>query len=152
MRVKKPLIISIRNVVSTQTHPRIRCSGSFLFSTAPSLTTAEELPNSGIKADEILNDPSKEVHLSIIQTNEIKASSPESKHARYTPYPKSERQKSSYNTNPNSINLQQKKLVKRDETNEIDKEAFIAAARLEIKSSFQAGNPVKILSSYKKIR
>jgi hypothetical protein len=152
MRVKKPLIISIRNLVSAQTRPRIRSCGSFLFSTAPSLTTAEELPNGGLKADEILNEPSKDVHLSSEQSNEIKAST-EPKYKKNAPYPKHERQNGSHaSTNPNSTNFQHKKYPKLNETNDADREIFIAAARLEIKNSFQAGNPVRILSSYKKIR
>jgi hypothetical protein len=152
MRVKKPLIISIRNLVSAQTHPRIRSSGSLLFSTAPSLTTAEELPNGGLKADNILNDPSKDVHLSSEQSNEIKATT-EPKHKKSGPYPKHERQNGGQtSTNSNSTNFQQKKYAKLHETNEAERELFIAAARLEIKNSFQAGNPVRILSSYKKIR
>lgn len=153
MRVKKPLIISIRNVVSNQAHPRIQSSGSYLFSTAPSLTTAEELPNRGKKIDEITDDPPpKYVHISSNQSKVLEVSSTEPKHVKQVPYSKQERQNSTRINNPNSSYFQQKKLLKLQELAEIENELIDESARVEIKKSFQAGNPYKILSSYKKLR
>lgn len=147
MRVKKPLILSIRNAVSAQIHPRMRGSGRLLFSTAPSLTTAEELPNRGSNPEETLNDPSNAVHLSSTQANEAKGAQTESKHPKIFINSSHERQMSDINPYPN-----QKKHVQREVPSTYDREALLESSKLEIAAAFQAGDPSKVLASYKRVR